>query len=191
MNIITRDSVIRTPMKTYALIAALALALPGVAEARKVSYYSDRDRDGHYVKRTANVPDYNHGGRYYGGYRGGYYGGYRGGYYGGYPRYYGSGYRYGYGYPYGYGYNSYYRSIPSVSFVYSSTPRYYSTPVYRTSTSLEASVQRALKRQGYYYGAVDGDIGPGSRSAIRSYQSEHGLAVTGRIDSALIRSLGF
>lgn len=176
-------------MKTYALIAALALALPGVAEARKVSYYSDRDRDGHYVKRTKNVPDYYRGGRYYGGNRGYYGGSYYGGYY---PRYYGSRYRTGYGYPYGgYGYNSYYRSIPSVSFVYSSTPRYYSTPVYRTSTSLESSVQRALKRQGYYYGAVDGDIGPGSRSAIRSYQSEHGLAVTGRIDSALIRSLGF
>ena len=172
-------------MKTYALIAALAMALPGVAEARKVTYYSDRDRDGHYVKRTANVSDYHH---HHGGYYGGYYGGYGGGYYG-YRPYYSSRY-YGYGgYPY-YGYSSYYHTVPSVSFVYSS-PRYYrSTPVYRTSTSLEASVQRALKRTGYYQGAVDGDIGPASRSAIRSYQAENGLAITGRIDNALIRSLG-
>lgn len=172
-------------MKTYALIAALALALPGVADARKVSYYSDRDGDGHYVKRTKNVPD-----RYYGGYRGGYRSHYR------YPSY---GYRssryyrpygyssYGYGYPY-----SYYRSAPSVSFVYSSSsPRYYrSAPSYRASSSLEADVQRALKRRGYYYGSIDGDIGPGSRNAIRSYQADRGLAVTGRIDSSLLRSLG-
>ena len=51
-------------------------------------------------------------------------------------------------------------------------------------------MQRALQRRGYYRGYVDGDIGPGSRAAIRSYQARHGLYVTGRIDSALLRSLG-
>ena len=39
-------------------------------------------------------------------------------------------------------------------------------------------------------GSIDGDIGPGSRSAIRNYQADRGLAPTGRIDSALLRSLG-
>ena len=185
-------------MKTYALIAALALAVPGVADARKVTYYSDRDGDGHYVKRTKNVPDYRHSG--YRGY-GGYYGGYRGGYYGSRYRYGGyPSYGYGYGYPsygYGYGYGYPYYSRPSVSFVYSSTPRYYtssryySRPSYRSvADSLEVDVQRELKRRGYYRGPIDGDIGPGSRAAIRSYQAERGLAVTGRIDSSLLRSLG-
>jgi putative peptidoglycan binding protein len=56
--------------------------------------------------------------------------------------------------------------------------------------SLEADVQVALSRRGYYRGPIDGDIGPGSRGAIAAYQRDHGLAVTGNINSALIRSLG-
>jgi hypothetical protein len=183
-------------MRTHLLIAALALALPGVADARKVTYYSDRDHDGHAVKRTANVSDYHHGG-YYGGH-GGYYGGY-GGYYGGYRGYrpYYGGYRssyYGspYGYGYGYGGYPYYYGSPGISFSYSSGPRYYeSVRTYSSATSsLEVDVQRALKRRGYYTGAIDGDIGPGSREAIRAYQADRGLSVTGRIDNPLLRSLG-
>jgi hypothetical protein len=189
-------------MKTFVLIAALAMSLPGIADARKVTYYSDRDRDGHYVKRTKNVPDYGYRGGYYGGrgyygnrYSGGrYYGGRS--YYGGYRPYYGrsyySSYRPYYGRSYYSGYPYYYGS-PGISFVYSSSsPRYYSYDrSYRSSySSLEVDVQRALKRRGYYYGPIDGDIGPGSRNAIRSYQADRGLSVTGRIDSRLLRSLG-
>jgi peptidoglycan hydrolase-like protein with peptidoglycan-binding domain len=58
------------------------------------------------------------------------------------------------------------------------------------AVSVEASVQRALKRQGYYRGLIDGDIGPESRAAIRRYQIDRGLDVTGRVDRSLIRSLG-
>lgn len=72
-----------------------------------------------------------------------------------------------------YGYSSYYR--PSVS--------YYSRP------SLAADVQIALARRGYYYGEIDGIIGPQSRSAIRRYQASYGLPVTGSIDYPLMRSL--
>jgi hypothetical protein len=184
-------------MKTFVLIAALALSIPGIADARKVTYYSDRDRDGHYVKRTKNVPDYR-GYRGYGGY-GGYYGGrsYGRSYYGRsyYNRpYYYSGYRpyYGRSYYRSYGYPSYYSS-PGLHYVYSSSsPRYYKSARSYNSNygSLEVDVQRALKRRGYYYGPIDGDIGPGSRNAIRSYQADRGLSVTGRIDSTLMRSLG-
>lgn len=67
---------------------------------------------------------------------------------------------------------------------YEPSTRYYNT------RSLEADVQSALRRQGYYYGPVDGDIGPGTRSAIRNYQIDRRLPVTGRIDTYLIRSLG-
>lgn len=56
--------------------------------------------------------------------------------------------------------------------------------------SLEADVQIALRRNGYYNGPVDGDIGPGTRSSIRDYQYDRGLTPTGRIDTALLRSLG-
>ncbi len=128
-----------------------------------------------------------------------------GGYY---PRYYSSyarpycyGRSYGYGgyyggyYPYSYGYGGYGYGYPSVSFSYTSVPStacYRSAPAssYNSGGSLEADVQRQLRRLGYYDGAIDGDIGPASRSAIRGYQDEHGLEPTGRIDARLLRALG-
>lgn len=54
----------------------------------------------------------------------------------------------------------------------------------------DAAVQSALARRGYYYGPIDGDIGPMSSRAIARYQADHGLAVTGSITSRLLRSLG-
>jgi peptidoglycan hydrolase-like protein with peptidoglycan-binding domain len=67
--------------------------------------------------------------------------------------------------------------------------RYLERDVYR-SDSLDVAVQRALARLGYYRGPIDGDIGPGSRSAIARYQRDHGFAVTGTINSTLLRALG-
>ena len=110
--------------------------------------------------------------------------------YGGYHHYshgYGPYYRpYGY-YPYGY-----YGQGPGVSFYFGGAPAVYSATRYYVpgGSSLESSVQRALRREGYYSGPVDGDIGSRSRSAIRDYQADHGLSATGRIDSRLLRSLG-
>lgn len=158
-------------------IASLALAFaPATAAAddRKVKVYRDLDGDGHYNKKTYKVPDYhrhNHPG-HYGNY------GYRSSYYGN-SRY--------YGYP---RYHTYPRSTFGLSIF--SRPSYYtSSKVYRSSSSasLAAEVQTALRRRGHYHGPIDGDIGSGSRAAIRAYQRNHGLSVTGRIDSALLRSL--
>lgn len=102
------------------------------------------------------------------------------------PYYYSSFYpSYGY-YPY-----SYYGSGPSIGFSYTSTPSYY-----RDSRSadydddLAVDVQRALARRGYYRGSIDGEVGPGTRGAIREYQYRNRLEVTGRIDRSLLRSLG-
>ncbi|MDB6173265.1 MAG: hypothetical protein JWL59_2576 [Chthoniobacteraceae bacterium] len=50
-------------------------------------------------------------------------------------------------------------------------------------------VQNALQELGFYQGAIDGSVGPETRAAIRAYQSENGLSVTGRIDTALLRLL--
>lgn len=109
-------------------------------------------------------------------------------------------YRYGYPYSYGYGYGyPYYYPYTGFGLSFSSRPYYSyygSSSVYRGrpasgySDGLAADVQRELKRRGYYRAAIDGDIGPASRAAIRSYQAERGLPVTGRIDSPLLRSLG-
>jgi hypothetical protein len=75
-----------------------------------------------------------------------------------------------------------------------SPSRYYPSTSYRSSRAtysddLAIDVQRALRRSGYYYGDIDGDIGPESRSAIREYQRDRGLPATGRIDSSLLRAL--
>ena len=61
---------------------------------------------------------------------------------------------------------------------------YYGRPAYYGSAAddLAVDVQRELKRRGYYRGGIDGQIGGGTRSALRNFQAEHRLAVTGRID---------
>jgi hypothetical protein len=99
------------------------------------------------------------------------------------------GYHHGSSYyrPYYHG-SPYYYSRPSVGISITSRPSYYRGSSY--SDDLAVDVQRALSRRGYYRGRIDGDIGPGSRSAIRAYQYDRGLAATGRIDSSLLRSLG-
>ena len=62
-------------------------------------------------------------------------------------------------------------------------------PVDAGSGSVTVDVQRELRRRGYYHSSVDGDVGPGTRQAIRTYQIENRLPVTGRIDGSLLRSL--
>ena len=96
----------------------------------------------------------------------------------GYPYYgYGWGYPYYGAYPYGYGYYS-----PS-STVYAAERGY-------TDDATVAAVQRRLARGGYYHGAIDGVIGPGTRSAIRGFESNNGLRVDGIIDRELLRTMG-
>lgn len=53
-----------------------------------------------------------------------------------------------------------------------------------------AQAQLRLARLGYYDGAIDGDFGPRTARAIRLYQAENGLAITGRLDNRTLRSLG-
>jgi Ni/Co efflux regulator RcnB len=92
---------------------------------------------------------------------------------------------YGYGYPYGYGYG--YGSYPYGYYA----PR---TTVYAsrgfTDDATVASVQRRLARAGYYHGAIDGVIGPGTRNAVRAFEQNNGLPVDGVIDSQLLRTMG-
>ena len=72
-------------------------------------------------------------------------------------------------------------------------PRTYYQPAprsYSATRPIEVDVQLALRREGYYRGPIDGDLGPGSRAAIRDYQYDHRLPANGRIDNYLLRSLG-
>jgi len=84
-----------------------------------------------------------------------------------------------YPYPY-YGYDAYYGNS------------YYGDPHYasRDPPSFTTKwIQTALARRGYYRGPIDGEIGPGTRNAIRSFQAHQGLPVTGQMDGRLIRAL--
>ena len=52
-----------------------------------------------------------------------------------------------------------------------------------------ATIQRALQEKGYDPGPADGQMGPKTRAAIRTYQAEAGFEVTGNPSLALQRSL--
>ena len=56
--------------------------------------------------------------------------------------------------------------------------------------SLAAQVQTALARRGYYRGPIDAIFGSGSRRALRAFQSDARLPVTGRIDAQTLNKLG-
>ena len=88
---------------------------------------------------------------------------------------------------------SYYGSSSTV-FIERERPVYYERRSYGVRPSyfgptVETEVQRGLARHGYYRGPIDGDIGPGSRAAIRAFQYDNGLAPTGRIDHGLLAAL--
>jgi sporulation protein YlmC with PRC-barrel domain len=51
------------------------------------------------------------------------------------------------------------------------------------------TAQRQLKERGYYSGPVDGVMGPATEGALRAYQRDRGLKVTGRLDAPTARSL--
>src|SRR2546426_3692686 len=52
-----------------------------------------------------------------------------------------------------------------------------------------ASVQRALKNQGFYYGEITGRKDADTTAAIRRYQIRNGLKITGELDTETQRSL--
>jgi peptidoglycan hydrolase-like protein with peptidoglycan-binding domain len=53
-----------------------------------------------------------------------------------------------------------------------------------------AGLQVALRAQGLYLGAIDGQVGPKTVAALRIFQRTHGLPATGRIDRKTRRAMG-
>jgi hypothetical protein len=70
----------------------------------------------------------------------------------------------------------------------------YDGPIYGygdlTPDRIIVNVQVALQEQGYYAGAVDGDLGPQTRGALAAFQADHGLAVTSAVDGPTLQTLG-
>jgi hypothetical protein len=134
-----------------------------------------------------------HGGNWHGGGYGYGRGYYNGRYYYGRGYYYNGRYFYGpgfgfYGYPWwpwwgGYGF--YYPGPYYAYGGYDDPPNSNSTPQFNTTRA----VQAALAWRGYYSGRIDGVMGPETRSAIRAFQKQQGLPVTGEVDSATTRAL--
>jgi peptidoglycan hydrolase-like protein with peptidoglycan-binding domain len=77
----------------------------------------------------------------------------------------------------------------------SSYPSYASAPTYTTpqspglSQDMIQQVQGRLQQQGLYHGSVDGVCGPGTEAAVRTYQQQHNLNATGKLDTDTIASL--
>jgi hypothetical protein len=96
-------------------------------------------------------------------------------------------------YPWGYGYGYYpyseYSYYDDGYYDDGYAPAEYSQPEYDSGNSSVGQVQAALARKGYYHGAIDGSMGPETRSALRQYQRNHGLNVTGGIDGSVLEAL--
>lgn len=58
------------------------------------------------------------------------------------------------------------------------------------SASTVRAVQRQLQQQGMYSGAIDGVMSAKTNSALRKYQRQNGLPVSGRLDAQTLTSLG-
>jgi hypothetical protein len=71
----------------------------------------------------------------------------------------------------------------------------YDGPIYTgyadlTPDRVVINVQVQLQRDGYYFGAIDGILGPETRTALAAFQADHGLAITSAIDEPTIATLG-
>jgi peptidoglycan hydrolase-like protein with peptidoglycan-binding domain len=69
-------------------------------------------------------------------------------------------------------------------------PPAHETPIQLHRGAFAFQVQERLKRLGYYEGEVDGAYGPKTTAAIRHFQRDQGLRVTGTIDQHTDTALG-
>ncbi|MEI6714133.1 MAG: peptidoglycan-binding domain-containing protein [Verrucomicrobiota bacterium] len=77
---------------------------------------------------------------------------------------------------------------PPVAPIYPGQPVY--TPLPPPVNLDVVRVQATLRQRKYYAGSVDGLNGPATQAAIRAYQLDRCLDVTGRIDAVLLADLG-
>ena len=69
----------------------------------------------------------------------------------------------------------------------SADPRIASVP--RPVTDVVRDAQQALRERGYYRGVVDGVVGPITEAAVRGFQRDQNLPVTGRLDTQTVQNL--
>lgn len=71
-----------------------------------------------------------------------------------------------------------------------STPSSPSSAAAPAPDSTVRSAQAALETQGYSPGAIDGQMGPNTRSALTKFQQDKGLTPSGTLDNATLATLG-
>jgi len=76
--------------------------------------------------------------------------------------------------------------IPALAHTKTSTTRHSRSEFSKT---VVRHVQGQLKADGFYHGKIDGISGPQTHAALRAYQRDKQLAVTGRLDRATLRNL--
>lgn len=59
-----------------------------------------------------------------------------------------------------------------------------------SSGEMVSQIQTALKKQGFYNGAVDGTYGSATESAVKAFQKDRGLTVDGKAGSWTLKALG-
>jgi len=57
------------------------------------------------------------------------------------------------------------------------------------SGSAVKSVQKMLKKLGFYSGSIDGDYGSGTKKAVKAFQKKYGLKQTGNVNSSTLKKL--
>ena len=70
----------------------------------------------------------------------------------------------------------------------------YDGPIYGygdlTPDQVVVNVQVQLRDSGYYFGAIDGELGPQTRQALAAFQADHGLAITSAVDEPTLATMG-
>lgn len=85
-----------------------------------------------------------------------------------------------------------YRNIPGGYFRHQVGRRFNKAPADGGGSSGKSMVRKAqqvLSELGLYTGAVDGFTGPRTKAAIKAFQSQMGLDVTGKLDIATMKAI--
>jgi hypothetical protein len=101
---------------------------------------------------------------------------------------------YPYGYPYDYYADDYYPYQYDAGVYEGDEGDYYGEGAYESSDeyadSTVSTAQAQLSSQGYYRGKIDGVYGAATRRAVMRYQRDHGLRVTGSLNTDTLQALG-
>jgi peptidoglycan hydrolase-like protein with peptidoglycan-binding domain len=78
------------------------------------------------------------------------------------------------------------RSYPSYA---SAQPGYAMPQAPELTPDMTQQVQQKLQQDGLYRGPIDGVWGPGTEAGLRTYQQQHNLNATGKLDANTLASL--